>query len=347
MYILRLNGQIVNQVWVVGEHDYSPKYPDYVKMKSLSSSSNPVKFYKNGSSTATVMYSTDNGATWASVTSSNSNTPFVTLQANQEVLFKHGSGANPSGISTGTSKDNAIISTYGVELSGDLRTLVYGDDSPYYSSVPDYAFYDLFKSCNVMYADDLYCGDKRGTLTAGSFSFAGLFSGCSLLQAPMFINNIETAAESTFNSMHYSCSALSSTPAMSAIKTVGQECMSGMFRGCTSLTAAADLSGISTVGLDCFKSMYYGCTSLTTASDISGITSSTRICPQMYYSCSSLSQAYAPNNSRWYLDSSLFQNWLYGVAASGSFYYDTSFYTPDEIPSGASGCPSGWTKRSI
>ena len=114
--------------------------------------------------------------------------------------------------------------------------------------------------------------------------------------------------------MFMACSSLVTIPDISSITTVGDQSMYRMFYNCTSLTAPPDFSVVSTVGTGSFSECFYG--------------------------CSSLAVAYTPNISTW--DTTVFDNWLMNVAASGTLYADASISS--SIPTNNnSGCPSGWT----
>lgn len=83
-----------------------------------------------------------------------------------------------------------------------------------------------------------------------------------------------------------------------------------------------------------FSGIFSGCTNLTDCIDLSGVTSG--YFDNMYNGCSSLNRAVAPTLSS---IGNRLNNWLNGVAASGTFY---NYYSAIPLNS-ASGVPSGWT----
>ena len=87
-----------------------------------------------------------------------------------------------------------------------------------------------------------------------------------------------------------------------------------MFAYCTSLTSAPQLPATTLAG-NCYKYMFYGCSKLKEVR-IAATTTATNA-----------------------LDS-----WLKGVSATGDFYCDPNAKI---FPSGASGCPSGWTRHAL
>lgn len=91
-------------------------------------------------------------------------------------------------------------------------------------------------------------------------------------------------------------------------------CYESMFEGCTYLVSAPYLPA--TVGaIDCYKTMYKDCSSLTTVK----------------------SALESPSSS--YTD-----DWLDGVASSGTFFYSK---TASAWPTGVDGIPSGWSSYAI
>ena len=65
----------------------------------------------------------------------------------------------------------------------------------------------------------------------------------------------------------------------------------------------------------------------------------------MFYECSSLNEiriAYTGNFSGTGVPTNAFQKWVYGVAASGTLYYNGSDTTVGE-----SAIPTGWTVQSF
>ena len=94
-----------------------------------------------------------------------------------------------------------------------------------------------------------------------------------------------------------------------------------------------DMSNVGNTSVK-FSNIFSGCTNLTDCIDLSGVTSG--YFENMYNGCSSLNRAVAPTLSS--IGNSL-NNWLNGVAASGTFY---NYYSAIPLNS-ASGVPSGWT----
>ena len=86
-----------------------------------------------------------------------------------------------------------------------------------------------------------------------------------------------------------------------------------MFRNCTSLTTSPRLRA-TTLAPSCYQGVFYGCSNLNT-----------------------ITLDYTGNFSTDY-----FNYWVYGVASTGTFYYNGT-----DTTTGVSAIPSGWTKLPI
>ena len=142
--------------------------------------------------------------------------------------------------------------------------------------------------------------------------------------------------------MFKDCTALTKAPAFTVTTLNGNYACTSMFQGCTSLTDISDINlDAATVKDYCYQAMFRACTALTTAPELKQATTvGINGMWQMYYNCTNLSTVYAPTVSTW--ETTKMSDWLYGVAASGTLYADSSI--AESIPtSSTSGCPSGWS----
>ena len=98
--------------------------------------------------------------------------------------------------------------------------------------------------------------------------------------------------------------------------TLASQCYDSMFSGCTSLTAAPALPATNLVWR-CYYDMFSGCTNL------SSVTMLATNIPA---------------------DKKCLDNWLSGVASSGTFTKAADMTT---LPEGTSGIPSGWTIKTM
>ena len=145
-----------------------------------------------------------------------------------------------------------------------------------------------------------------------SFNFEGMFGYNGDLQnAENLILPATTLVDECYFDMFYECTSLTTAPELPAT-TLADRCYSEMFANCTSLTTAPDLSATTLAG-NCYEYMFNGCSSLN------------------YIKM--LATSFDP-------ESMCFDEWVGGVAATGTFVKNASMTS---LPSGNSGIPSGWT----
>ena len=170
-------------------------------------------------------------------------------------------------------------------------------------------------SDSIMY---LLKNDGDSTTTIGLYCFVYLFDGCtSLTTAP-----------------NLPATALGS----------GTTCYGSMFRNCTSLTTAPELPA-TTLGQSCYAAMFWGCTSLTTVPNLPATTLANGCYYNMFNGCSSLNSikiGYTGNFSGTGVPTNAFNNWVSGVSASGTFYYNGS-----DTTRGTSAIPANWTIQTF
>jgi hypothetical protein len=139
-----------------------------------------------------------------------------------------------------------------------------------------------------------------------------------------------------YHEMFYECTSLTTSPELPAT-TLAEHCYSGMFSGCSSLTSAPELPATTLVQY-CYYCMFRDCTSLTTAPELLAITLVDNCYSQMFSGCSKLNYIKAMFTTT---PSGVYtNNWLEGVASSGTFVKNTAA-TWDVI--NRDGVPSGWT----
>jgi hypothetical protein len=169
--------------------------------------------------------------------------------------------------------------------------------------------------------------------------YSGMFRSCaSLTSAPQL--PATTLANSCYDSMFYYCTSLINAPALPAT-TLTNYCYSNMFRNCTSLTTAPELPA-TTLTNSCYVNMFNGCTALTTAPVLPAETLVSSCYYLMFYNCTNLNYIKAmftttPSGSspNYYT-----QNWVYGVASSGTFVKNSA---AQWNVTGVDGIPDGWT----
>ena len=144
--------------------------------------------------------------------------------------------------------------------------------------------------------------------------FYGLFrDNTALTDASGLLLPAKTLAYGCYQYMFRDCTALTAAPALPA-KTLADYCYAGMFDCCKALTAAPVLPATK-LATSCYIYMFSGCTNLSSVT------------------CRA-TEGINANNSTY--------EWLYGVAATGTF----TAATGTTWPAGADGIPSGWTRKN-
>ena len=136
------------------------------------------------------------------------------------------------------------------------------------------------------------------------------------------------------------CPSLTKAPVLPAT-TLAYSCYWEMFAGCQSLEKAPELPATA-LAVDCYYGMFRSCWSLVKAPELTATTLAKRCYDWMFDGCGSLNEVRCKIPSSYSSSdiSSYANNWLYGVASTGTFY--TNAYA--NWPSGESGIPTGWTR---
>lgn len=142
-----------------------------------------------------------------------------------------------------------------------------------------------------------------------------------------------------FYSLFSFCTSLTTAPELPAT-TLATRCYQYMFYGCTSLTTAPELPA-TTLANVCYGRMFSGCTSLTSAPELPATTLVNDCYYYMFYGCEKLNYIKAMFTTT--PSSTYTNNWVNGVAASGTFVKNSAA-TWDVT--GVYGVPSGWTVQT-
>lgn len=199
---------------------------DYLTITSLTNNNN-IYWGNSGPTTSyakTIYISTDDGVTWTNKMSQRNTISIATLNVGDKLLIKGSLSSYYSGYV------NHLTSKYNVDLSGNIMSLVYGDN---------------------------FAGQTE--LTAQD-TFRGIFSGLRVVNAQNLILPATTLTINCYLDMFSGCSSLVTAPKLPAT-TLAQSCYSGMFSNCTSLTTAPELTATTLVN-SCYREMFSGCSSL-------------------------------------------------------------------------------------
>ena len=342
-----------------------PRYSSYLTFEALQSGTFTLTVPAAVDSTymTSVSYSTDDGTNWSTTTIDNTAQTITTptIAQGEKVLWK-GIGNT---MALGHYQGNvSVSSTTTFNVMGNIMSLLYGDNfigQTSFASGSKNNFTNLFKDTNkIISVENLVL--PATTLTEKCYyqMFSGctslttvpelpattlerecyryMFQGCtSLTTAPEL--PATTLARSCYNGMFINCTTLKTAPEL-PVTTLAQDCYTSMFSGCTSLTTAPELPATTLVDY-CYSQMFYHCSSLTTAPELPATTLASQCYSQIFGDCRNINSItmLATNISA----SGCLNNWVQGVAATGTFTKAASMTT---LPTGASGIPSGWTVQN-
>ena len=278
---------------------------DYLTFDIISGGT--IKFTSSNTGfTRTIYHSEDDGHRWFSLTSSTGGTAFD-VSAGDKVLFTGPNSTYGEGNTLFVSfkGSTAVFNIYGNIMSLIDNTFMYGEDLTLQSA---YTFYLLFQETNVINAENLIL--PATGLTNNCYAY--MFRRCALLEKAPVLPAM-TLANNCYQGMFNSCESLTSAPVLPAM-TLANNCYQGMFNGCTSLTSAPVLPA-PTLTNYCYATMFGFCSNLSSitclATDISA--------------------------------SNCTQNWVNGVASSGTF---TKAASMASWTTGVGGIPEGWTVQN-
>ena len=301
----------------------------YFTITSLSNNNN-IYWLNAGPSVAGyargIYISTDNGQTWTNKLSQRNRISIATLNTGDKLLIR-GTQTNYY-----ASYRNYFDSDGEVELSGNIMSLLYGDDFADKTELTAInTFRGIFGGLKVVNAENLVL--PATTLTTGCYM--EMFSACaSLITAPRLTAPI--LEPQCYYEMFNGCTSLTTAPTLPAT-TLASDCYGYMFYGCTNLVNAPELPA-TTLASYCYQYMFQGCTSLTTAPELPATTLANSCYYEMFYKCTKLNyiKCIATDISA----SDCLINWVYNVASTGTFVKAASMTS---WTTGSSGIPTGWT----
>ena len=216
------------------------------------------------------------------------------------------------------------------------------------TSAPELPATVLFESCYAFMFNGCTGLTSAPELPATNLykdCYYSMFKGCtSLTTAPAL--PATTLADFCYSAMFYGCTNMTTAPALPAT-TLANSCYNSMFYGCSNLTAAPALPA-TTLATGCYTYMFKDCTSLTTSPLLAAETLTKTCYYQMFDGCTNLNsvRCLATDISATYCT----KEWLNGVAASGTFYINTSLDPADPTPwtkESIDGIPNGWTIEKV
>jgi hypothetical protein len=220
-------------------------------------------------------------------------------------------------------------------IYGNIMSLLSKDDFATATSVPAYAFQQLFLA-NSNISNHPTKALALPATTLATSCYESMFLMCTGLTTAPNLPATSLAA-SCYCNMFLGCSALTTAPNLPAT-TLAESCYGTMFRGCSSLVTAPQISA-TTLADNCCESMFAYCTNLTTGPTLYATTLTKYCYVSMFQSCSSLNSVtcLATDISA---DHCL-NGWLQGVADTGTF---TAANNNVGWSTGEDGIPSGWNR---
>ena len=263
-------------------------------------------------SATTFSYSLDKGATWTDFTLSSGQTKTIaTINSGDTIHLK---GSNDR-LGTSYNHGHYFRGTGDYEISGEITSLINGND------------YDTH-------------------LSGSRYVFAQLFSGDThLVSAENLFVDSETLPQDCFNSTFRDCTRLTSAPELPSTN-LGDSCYSSMFEGCIALSKVPSEIRFTYVGgSQVFQRMF--CMSRTSKLTTPAMTESPKLFgnwgsapanQQMFCGNGNLNKIYC----YWTRNSGSFSltNWVNYTADSGVTFYKRSTAT---FASGVNGIKTGWT----
>ena len=196
----------------------------------------------------------------------------------------------------------------------------------------------MFKDCT-----SLTTAPELPATTLADYCYGDMFNYCTSLTSAPSILPAATLASGCYSNMFQGCTGLTTAPELPAT-TLTQSCYCNMFESCTNLTTAPELPA-TTLTEYCYGRMFRDCTSLTTAPELPATTLVKSCYRYMFYGCTNLNYIKAmftttPSGSspNYYT-----QNWVDGVAASGTFVKNSA---AQWNVTGVHGIPTGWTVQT-
>ena len=285
------------------KHDYSQDYLTFEILNggTLQWTQTGVRYYGKY-----IQYSIDNGVTWTQIYSKDD--PTLNVTSGQRILFK-GNESSYSGSYNYTDSYGSHTVWWNTYFSGTATFNVSG---------------------NIKYVLNNY------TISGTTHALQGFFEGSNIINAENLILPFTTLTTECYAYMFFGCSLLKKAPKLSAT-ILAENCYKNMFYNCSSLETAPTLS-VTTLATGCYAGMFHGCKSLVTAPALLATTLVSNCYQYMFENCSKLNYIKALFTTT--PSTSYTQNWVSGVASSGTFVKNSS---ASWTTTGVNGIPSGWT----
>lgn len=224
-------------------------------------------------------------------------------------------------------------------LSGNINSLVHGDNFANATTMPDYALYNAFYDSSLHFSG---CYTDISNLrlpatTVGKYAYYHLFYGSHITSASEL--PATTLGERCYYGMFGSCTSLVQAPDLPAT-SLASYCYASMFNGCTSLEQAPALPA-TTLEANCYRQMFRDCSKLAQAPVLPATTLVSNCYYQLFYHCRNLNYIKAMFTTT--PSTTYCNNWVNGVKSTGTFVKNSA---ASWNVTGNSGVPSGWTVQT-
>lgn len=192
-------------------------------------------------------------------------------------------------------------------------------------------YHEMFSGCT-----GLTTAPTLSATTLAENCYRYMFEGCTALETAPVLPATKMATE-CYLAMFNGCTSLTKAPDLPAT-TLASNCYTGMFRNCTRLTTAPATLPATKLFDNCYRDMFDGCSELTTAPTLPATTLEHDCYKFMFYDCTKLNNVTCLATNISARDCT--NNWLYGVAATGTF---TAANSGVGWSTGDDGIPRNWT----
>ena len=212
------------------------------------------------------------------------------------------------------------------------------------NNIPSSAYYRMFYQCTNL---GLYSDFILPASSISSSCYNSMFYGCTSINSinQNLLRAATSIASECFYQMFYGCTNLILPtgfilPAMDL--TGCDNCYRDMFYNCTSITRVnTNLLPATTLCYQCYTGMFYGCINLENAPELlfEG-TLPTAAYQRMFYNCHKINYVKSLTSNIGSISN--IENWLYGVASSGTLLHHSQANYEKNTPSGI---PVGWNEE--
>lgn len=181
------------------------------------------------------------------------------------------------------------------------------------------------------------------TAGIGTFTISGLCEVggniMSMIYGADYMDKVTISTNYVFYKLFYNAKKIKSAfHLVLPATTLADNCYRSMFYGCSSLVNAPELPA-TTLAVGCYDGMFYYCSSLVNAPELPATTLAKSCYDGMFEGCTQLNYIKAMFTTA--PSTSYTQNWVTGVAASGTFVKNAAATWTDTFD--VSAIPTGWT----